>query len=254
MPKPARRAVGVVARSEQPATTPAMPNEPTTARRESDIAYRAYLLYESLGLTRTYPALVAALRAEDPGHYSGTDATLLRRMKQWSADHGWRARVRQYDREQETLRRLQAEEARRVMNDGQAQVASQLYNVVARRIAELLAIDQASVNALKKAQELLTLGQEVPESLRHLFGTRPALAINGQVLAQLYSEAVNVERLARGAATEIAQGQGEDDAAAAAVQADSAVEVDTGVLFYFPAPATPPDEPNASSALAVDAE
>lgn len=206
---PAALAPFVVVGARTPTGAP--PAAPTRrAARETDVALEAYRAYEALGPERSFPALVARIRADNPDRWASTDATLLRRVKQWSHDHGWRERVRAYDAEQDRKRREAAEKALARMNEEQARLAAAAQIKLLTGINDMLDIDQGVINGIKAVQTLIAQGQPVPPTLEAYAAMgikRPRLLMSGATRAELWRSMIDVERLARGAATEIAQQQ-----------------------------------------------
>ncbi|MDE3097717.1 MAG: hypothetical protein KGK07_17155 [Chloroflexota bacterium] len=162
--------------------------------------------------------------------------------------------MRAYDTAQEMVRRQEAEERRRAMNDRQATTAEAMASALTRRIGDLLALDQSAINAARDIQNLLALGKPVPPELQDRVTLRPALTIASRELAALWSAALQAERLARGAATEIASAQGDEDATAARADTQAGVVDADNVVFYYPTPALAPrDDDAADDAVDDDA-
>lgn len=177
------------------------------AKTETARALEAYGVYERLGPQRSFPAAANALKASDPQHYSGTVATLARRLKQWATDHGWQERARAYDLASEQAKRdaIEAQLAR--MNEEQALQATIAQRDVFTRLKQLRDLDQSAINAVLEWQNLLAQGLAVPDDVKARANLRPKLVVPAHVLAAHLRDLIDVERLARGAATEIAQQQ-----------------------------------------------
>ena len=188
------------------ATLPDTPKK-GRAKSETPIALEAYGVYERLGPQRSFPAAAKALIEKDPQHYRGTIATLTRRLKQWAKDHEWSTRVREYDLAVEQAKRDQIEQALARMNEEQALEALIAQRDVFKRLRQLRDIDQGAINAVLAIQDLLAQKQPVPKSLLMRAKLKPSLAVPSHVLAAHLRDLIDVERLARGAATEIAQQQ-----------------------------------------------
>lgn len=81
--------------------------EATKSTKESAKAREACEQYLLLGPERSLSKLAAAM-GKRPGY--------VQVLKDWSRDHGWQERAREYDKEQAAKRRLELEEARREMD------------------------------------------------------------------------------------------------------------------------------------------
>lgn len=191
-------------------TTPPTTIEQAKSKRPERAA-EAYAAYESLGSDRSFAKLVEALRQADSDHYKTTSAaTLLRQVKRWAQRDGWRERVRAYDQAQEEALRKQAEDAFNEMNRLQAEGSRALWAQAAAQLLALLRLDEATIHRFTKAQELLACGLPLTPQLAAFANPdelKKLLVVSPHIRALVWREGIEVERLARGAATEIAYQQ-----------------------------------------------
>lgn len=147
--------------------------------RETPDASLAFERYYDLGEDRTLVMLARVMHQElNQTHTKPipTEATLLSRFKKWSTEHSWQERVIERDRTQIEEHRRKRLKAVDQMNDEHA----------------LLGRTQA-LRAVKQIEELISTKK-----------------FNAQSAVQLFKCATALERLARGAATEVLQHQGEN--------------------------------------------
>lgn len=172
-------------------------------RGESPEAAFAKEVYLSLGPERTLEKLVAELRVRKPGAYTGTDTTLLRHLKEWSARWSWVDTAKAHDRREEEKIRGAATDALASMNAQQAELSALAHMRILGQINRLLMIDRAALRGVNEVRKAIKAGVLPPDTdLPH-----PKLYLGGQTLVQFWREGIDVERLSRGAATEIAEQQ-----------------------------------------------
>jgi len=86
----------------------------SNSRKETVKAHAAFLVFCNLGPHRTLPMLVKEL---------GKHTQYVRQLQRWSAQFGWFARAKQYDRDVFEEKRRKEELAIEAMNDVQAGIA-----------------------------------------------------------------------------------------------------------------------------------
>jgi hypothetical protein len=142
--------------------------------RESPEAANAFEAYYDLGDERSLLLLAQMQRQVLSARYQGStravpsEGTLLSKFKGWSTSHKWQERVIERDRQKAEAKRKRQEETVHAMNERQALIGTTQQSTAIKLIAEL-----------GKKQE---------------FKPRDAI--------QLLKLAIDVERVARGAATE----------------------------------------------------
>lgn len=148
--------------------------------RETPDASLAFERYYDLGEERTLVLLAQhmhqelLLKHQDDTKPIPTEATLLSRVKKWSAEHGWQERVIERDR-------AQAEKDRKRRNK--------------------------DVQRMNEEHALLGRTQAL-RAVRHIEELMKANKFGSQAAVTLFKYASDLERVARGAATEVSQVQG----------------------------------------------
>lgn len=134
--------------------------------KETSLAREAYELYLNMGPTRSMREVVKILHSM--GRYNGTEKTTLRHLADWAKVHCWQARIREFEEEQARENHAKRQVEIDKMNQEHALIGR-----------------TQTLRMVKHIQELI--------EAKH-FGSQAAV--------QLFKYATDLERVARGAATE----------------------------------------------------
>jgi hypothetical protein len=134
--------------------------------KETSLAREAYEIYLNMGPSRSMRQVVEVLHSM--GRYNGTEKTTLRHLAEWAKTHCWQDRIRAYEEEQALETRAKRQIEIDKMNQEHALIGR-----------------TQTLRMVKHIQELI--------EAKH-FGSQAAV--------QLFKYATDLERVARGAATE----------------------------------------------------
>lgn len=125
---------------------------------ETPRAAAAFEEYAAMGSSRSLRKL--AKQRDKSGTKAGQ---ILKQLGKWSSDHGWQERVRQYDKERIEEKRLQREAEIEEMNARHAEVGMKQQKKAIKQIKDLIAAKAfgsvAAVQLLKLAMDLERLAR-----------------------------------------------------------------------------------------------